>query len=160
MPTQTYIPLATVTLATTATSVTFSSIPATYRDLIIVVNGTGSTSGEYRVRFNGDTGSNYISVYMYAPTPQSGAATNTYLGASIGPTSPQPTIFQVMDYSATDKHKTVLYRTGLVDSGATFYVSANAVRWASTTAITSCSFTMPSGSFNTGLTVNLYGIVS
>ena len=44
MPTPTYTPLATVTLGTSAASVTFSSIPATYRDLILIFDGTGSGS--------------------------------------------------------------------------------------------------------------------
>jgi hypothetical protein len=36
MPTSTYVALATTTLGATAASVTFSSIPATYRDLLLV----------------------------------------------------------------------------------------------------------------------------
>ena len=59
MPTPTYTPLATVTLGTAASSVTFSSIPATYRDLILVVNATTSADGIPSLRFNGDSGNNY-----------------------------------------------------------------------------------------------------
>jgi hypothetical protein len=57
MPTPTYTPLATVTLGTTAASVTFSSIPATYRDLIFVLSGLGG-SANITLRYNGDSGSN------------------------------------------------------------------------------------------------------
>jgi len=65
MPTPTYTPLATVTLGSTAASVTFSSIPATYRDLILIITAqrTGSPVN-VGMRFNGDSGSNYSSVFM------------------------------------------------------------------------------------------------
>jgi hypothetical protein len=68
MPTSTYVALATTTLGATAASVTFSSIPATYRDLVLVYNGTTSANIGVDVEFNGDTNSaNYSRVFMYAP---------------------------------------------------------------------------------------------
>jgi hypothetical protein len=66
MPTPTYTPLATVTLGSSASSVTFSSIPGTYRDLILIFDGTGSgTTGNLRMTFNGSTLSNFTDVRMY-----------------------------------------------------------------------------------------------
>jgi hypothetical protein len=44
MPTQTYVALASETLATSASSVTFAGIPATYRDLVLIVFA-GTSSG-------------------------------------------------------------------------------------------------------------------
>jgi hypothetical protein len=63
---------------------------------------------------------------------------------------------QIMDYSATDKHKTVLFESGSgVD--AELYVSAG--RWASTSAVTSVTLkdnqVRP---LQTGTTISLYGI--
>jgi hypothetical protein len=78
MPTPTYTPLATVTLASTASSVTFSSIPATYRDLVVVHNnfGTVNNDANSNFRFNGDSGSNYSRVYAFwSGSIVSGAAT-------------------------------------------------------------------------------------
>jgi len=40
----TYTPIASVTLSSAQASVTFSSIPQTYTDLVLVVNGSTATS--------------------------------------------------------------------------------------------------------------------
>jgi WD40 repeat protein len=168
MPTPTYTPLATVTLGTTAASVTFSSIPATYRDLRIVFSALGTTNdASVEMRFNGDTGSNYTQVYMLGTT--SGAASGTYsttlhyfyIGMGLSTSSVyNPATIDLMDYSATDKHKTSLIRSnGRINDGS-MATSALAGRWANTGAITSVAFTPTGGSFATGTTVNLYGIAS
>jgi len=62
MPTPTYTPLATVTLGSATSSVTFSSIPATYRDLILIFDGTRTGNNNVQYRFNSDTGTNYSTV--------------------------------------------------------------------------------------------------
>jgi len=60
----TYTPIATNTLASVSTGVTFSSIPSTYTDLVLVINyrldGTG-TGAAGALRFNSDSGSNKAS---------------------------------------------------------------------------------------------------
>jgi len=60
MPT-TYEPIATTTLGSAQTSVTFSSISGSYTDLIIVCNAkiTSGNGETIRFQFNSDTGSNY-----------------------------------------------------------------------------------------------------
>jgi len=53
---KTYEPIATTTLGSNQTTITFSSIPSTYTDLVIVSN-MGTTTASYPfIRFNGDTG--------------------------------------------------------------------------------------------------------
>jgi hypothetical protein len=157
MPTPTYTPLATVTLATTATSLTFSSIPSTYRDLVIVVDGTDAAFTNVVLRFNGDSGSNYSNVLMrpgVPPATASEAFTDNlgYVG-QLG-TSRGNTIIQIMDYSATDKHKTALGRGNVASTSLGAFVT----RWANTSAIT--SVLVQGSTFQTGTTVNLYGIAS
>jgi len=52
----TYTPIATQTLSSAVTSVTFSSIPQTYTDLILVMNVTNSSATVYKaLQFNTDT---------------------------------------------------------------------------------------------------------
>jgi len=158
MPTPTYTPLATVTLGTTASSVTFSSIPATYRDLIFILSGLGG-SANITLRYNGDSGSNYSFVDMVgngsSTSSSSGTGTFAYGGAMT--TSGQGNnIVQIMDYSATDKHKTSLART----SYATNYAIAYASRWANTSAITSVVVGASSGTFSSGHTLSLYGVIA
>jgi hypothetical protein len=57
----TYEAIATQTLGSAAASVTFSSIPGTYTDLVIVCTPLRVTAGaeELVFQFNSDTGSNY-----------------------------------------------------------------------------------------------------
>jgi hypothetical protein len=163
MPTPTYTALATRTLTGTASSVVFSTIPATYRDLILVCSGTSSNTAINSIflRFNSDTGSNYAYVAMYGISGGAGSGATTLTGAVAGLTissSVNANITQIMDYSATDKHKTVLSRqNSLGDS----FVRASTSRWANTAAITSITCVIDTGAnFNSGSTFSLYGIIS
>jgi hypothetical protein len=156
MPTATYTPLATVTLASAASSVTFSSIPATYRDLILVVNGNTTDNQFTGFQFNTDSGSNYSFVRMFSG-PSSSSDTRTYgLLTSGNPSLTLNAIAQIMDYSATDKHKTVLVRSNIPADN----VAAHAVRWANTSAITSLAVAAISTTWAVGTTINLYGVIA
>ena len=159
MPTATYTPLATVTLGSAAASVTFSSIPATYRDLILVIGG-GSASGQnIYIRNNGDTGSNYSYVWMVGTGSTTISQSGTRDAATVGSmfNSQGNAIIQLMDYSATDKHKTYLGRSGNA-ANETF---AGASRWANTAAITSMVvFLAGSANWNSATTFSLYGVIA
>ena len=160
MATPTYTALATITLSSSASSVTFSSIPSTYRDLVLVVNATQAASKNVQMRINGDSGSNYSDVIAFGYS--GGTVSNSASGAqirlstsSIG--SNWQTTVQIQDYSATDKHKTILQR----ENTDTTYVKMLAGRWASTSAVTSISlgsYTGDTGDFASGSTFSLYGI--
>jgi hypothetical protein len=157
MPTPTYTPLATVTLGSSASSVTFSSIPATYRDLIVVFVGSASTAADLRIQLNADTGSNYSFVYAFGAPPSVFSAAGTQNGLTFGAVDGNQTLskISIMDYSATDKHKTSLTRW---DSASSNAVAMYASRWANTAAVTSLLVFPTSGTLSTGATVNLYGI--
>jgi hypothetical protein len=167
LPTPTYTPLATVTLGSSASSVTFSNIPATYRDLILVSATTNSNTGaqDAFLRYNGDTGSNYNLVY--ADISNNGNIISSSLSSVnyqyhfynySGTSSTINTcIVQLMDYSATDKHKTVLHRFGSANNMIGMYAS----RWASTAAINSVQlYTFGGPTFQTGSTFSLYGVIA
>jgi peptide methionine sulfoxide reductase MsrA len=159
--TPTYTALANITLGSTASSVTFSSIPATYRDLVLVMNGNATTGGPFAfLRFNGDTGSNYNYVLMYgdgssAASTSSANQTQGYIGNNDA-AGLNTTIAQIMDYSGTDKHKSYLSRNGRGGG----LVIATAGRWANTNAVTSMSVTTSTSTFTAGSTFALYGIAS
>ena len=160
MGTPTYTALATVTLGSSASSVTFSSIPATYRDLVLVAAAKTGVGDDYTViRVNSDSGSNYSRVQMLGTGSvfNSGAFSSetAFLGSYFGGTDNCSNTYHFMDYSATDKHKTVLMRTNI--EGRTM---ASANRWASTSAITSIYLAANTGPFQTGSTFALYGIAS
>jgi hypothetical protein len=156
MGTPTYTPLANVTLGATAATVTFGSIPATMRDLVLVVNGKVSANQFTGLRFNSDSGSNYSFVRMFAG-PTSNTDTRTYGLLMTGDsTADTVSIAQIMDYSATDKHKTFLVRSNTAANN----VAAHAVRWANTAAITTVAVEAISTTWAVGTTFALYGIAS
>ena len=162
-PVSTYVPLATITLSATDSEILFSSIPATYRDLIVVINGSTSSNTLVWSRINGDTGTNYGYVVMTGSSSvysSAGTFNVAYLsdGTVLSNTRIMITM-QVMDYSATDKHKTALVRSDSTLSGTTA-VYASAHRWANTNAVTSVSVNTNTGSWNIGSTFSLYGIAS
>jgi hypothetical protein len=57
----TYEPIATTTLGTSESSVTFSSISGSYTDLVLIcaVKNTANNGDEVAFQLNSDTGSNY-----------------------------------------------------------------------------------------------------
>jgi hypothetical protein len=154
MPTSTYVALQTTTLSASASSVTFSSIPSGYRDLILVMNGTGQNA-ILLLRFNGDSGSNYSAVRMYGTGSTTGSTSGTDTGIQYGyvPTAGAQNRYQIFDYSATDKHKSVLAHRSEWSGG----IVAIAGRWANTDAITSIEV-YSANNLDSGHTLSLYGI--
>jgi hypothetical protein len=156
-------PLANLTLGSSATSMTFSSIVGTYRDLLLVCSFINATAdGDYvAVKINNDTGSNYNSVTMLGNG--SAASSANYASSTLGWLTVgggfdltrgqlQTTFF---DYAQTDKHKSFITRNGTSSRG----VEAIGSRWASTSAITSLNIYSVNGwSFAAGSTFALYGV--
>ncbi len=164
-PTSTYTKLATITLTGTDSEIVFADIPATYRDLVLVMSARGTRSATVDtvgMRFNGDSGSNYPGVLMFGSgsTAFSFAGTRTGINLDIIPAASTAsgtygsTKSQIMDYSATDKHKTALTRYDTSVDGT----GADANRWANTAAITSLTLYCANASFASGSTFSLYGI--
>jgi hypothetical protein len=153
----TYEAIATNTLGSNTASVTFSSIPGTYTDLVLIINGTQSSSGYPWFQLNGDTASNYSDTQLYATTSvASSRDTNQTLGYSGAFTTSQSTmIFHFMNYSNTTTYKTVLTR----DQQGIDGVWAGCTLWRSTAAINSIYLHGDGArTFQTGTTFSLYGI--
>jgi hypothetical protein len=159
----TYTPIASQTLSSAAASVTFSGIPQTYTDLVVVVNATNSSGGDNAValRFNGDTGSNYSMTRISgdgtsASSERNSNSTLMYLGLS-NSTVYNSDIYHIMNYSNTTTNKTVLGRGNVANSR----VRASVGLWRNTAAITSVTvINDASVNFASGSTFNLYGIAS
>jgi hypothetical protein len=159
----TYTPISTQTLGSATASVTFSSIPSTYTDLMLVSSITNSSAGSnysLSFRFNGDTGSNYSNTYLYGngSSATSGRESGTFI--NIGNTTFtsgtfSPMTISIQNYANTTTYKTIIGRGNNVGA----YVMAAVGLWRSTTAITSITiapeFTV---NWNAGSTFTLYGI--
>jgi hypothetical protein len=159
MPT-TYEPIATNTVSgSSTTQIDFNSIPATYTDLVIVANATGSTSGQgINLTFNGSaTGYSSTRLYGNGSAASSDRQTSgTFINFALGSIDAgQLIIGQVMNYTNSTTNKTVLLR----QNTASAFVGALVGLWANTNAITSLSLkaggTM---TFVAGSTFTLYGI--
>lgn len=157
-------PIAWQSLASASASVTFSSIPGTYRDLRLVVTYTTSVNGGFYTRLNGDSAANYSQVSMTgngstASSTSSSGSTAFYdaLQLTNSSTSIGMAFFDYLDYSATDKHKTILIRAGNNGTPGPG-TEASTARWASTAAITSMVLTAPGATFSIGTTFALYGV--
>jgi hypothetical protein len=159
MPTPTYTALANLTLNGSQSSVTIASISQSYRDLIVVINPSGNQVQDVVMSINGSS-SDFSGVRMIGYS--GGAGSSTYSNSN-GITVLQDNanavmILQFMDYSATDKHKTILARQNRPNDSV---VSATAHRWASTSAITSITFTPTSPyQYISGATFTVYGVAA
>lgn len=159
----TYSTIATTTVSSAANTVTLSSIPSTYTDLILVVQGTTSTgTGTHSVtlRVNGDTGTNYSvtivdgsgsSVATYAESNQ----TSLNLGIFATPNQAN-SIFCIQNYANTTTNKTFLGR----GNNSNDYLRVGVGLWRNTVAINSVSIFNSATTFAAGTTMTLYGITA
>lgn len=165
MPTPTYTPLANITLGSSAASVTFSSISQAYRDLVLVVTGGSLSSGaQMTMQFNSTTTTSYYMVTMEGDGASTASSSDnldnlktSILNSPFRPGELGNGIINIMDYSATDKHKSVLAR---VNNGGRM-TGAAAGRWESTSAITTVKvYLSNTQSWDAGATFSLFGIAA
>lgn len=153
----TYTPLANITLGGTDTEIVFGSIPSIFRDLVILTDATSDANSGLYLRFNGDTSSNYSTVGAYGNGSSAISFSQTlgFTNANFISSGRGVNTMQIMDYSATDKHKTLLGRASYAGNQA----QMAAARWANTAIITQVSLFMDGGrTFQSGSTFSLYGI--
>ena len=159
----TYESIATQTLGSATASVTFSSIPGTYTDLVLVANLKSVTgTKDFVVQFNGDTGSNYSWTALsgggsvaYSESVANGTKGYLEYVAYIGTSLNANTITSFMNYSNTTTNKIYLSR----GNNASYGTGAVTGLWRSTSAITSISVFFDSGgNIDVDSTFSLYGI--
>jgi hypothetical protein len=160
---RTYEPIATTTLGSNTADYTFSSIPGTYTDLVVVCsNFKNTTANTLCLRFNSDTGSNYSWTTLSAFTSVSSlSANNDSRGVALGGyieglSSSTPGVYtgNIFNYSNTTTYKTCLAR----GSNSANDVEEIVGLWRSTSAITSITVRPSGGNMITGTVLSLYGI--
>lgn len=158
MPAPTYDLISEQTLSNTAATVTFSSIPGAYKDLVlecVTSNSTGTTAIQFQV--NSDTGSNYSRTILYGDGTNAASTrdlSQTSGAIGLSSTDQSTTFFHFMSYANTNVNKTVIARGGSAGSQTRAGVSL----WRSTSAITSIVLALGSGSFASGCTFRLWGV--
>jgi hypothetical protein len=156
----TYEPIATTTLGSAAASITFSSIAATYTDLrVVFVSKCTAGSNTIRLRFNGDSGSNYSRTSLEGSGASATSAQNASTdNAFIGATNTLMTLCNVDVFSyAGSTYKTLLSELAQ-DQNGSGSVRRTVCLWRSTSAITSIEIYVSGTTFDAGTTATLYGI--
>jgi hypothetical protein len=169
--TSSYDSIQTVTVgAGGASSISFTSIPSTYKHLQIRAIGRTTDSGVVDSttawRFNSDSGANYTlhlligdgtSASAYAGTGRDNAS--TYLaGAGASANVFGAMVMDVLDYTNTNKYKTIRSLFGTDTNGSGGRVMLDSNLWLNTAAITSISATPVTGTFTQYSSFALYGI--
>lgn len=159
----TYDPIATTTLSSAASTITFTSITSAYTDLKVVLRFSPSNDDRAICTFNSDNGANY-SVTVLNGT---GSAVSTGLDRDINYIQPsrnagaaneqQLVIMDIFNYSGSTR-KCVLSDVAADRNGAGLTVKSINL-WRSTSAINRIDFKLlNSNNYNIGTTVTLYGI--
>ena len=171
-PTGSMYHIASTTLSTASSTVTFGSIPADYTHLQIrVLSKSTTTTGTdaYGIlRFNTDSGANYSYHGLYANGSAAygdiaGANTtfalfyDTMRSATGFENKFGVTVIDVLDYGNTNKYKTVRALGGY-DSNDYGFIALTSSNWRNTAAISTVTLTLGSGDFATYSSVSLYGI--
>lgn len=163
--TGTYTLIASSVFGSANNSVTFSSIPGTYTDLVLVCSikaDAGTPNARLLINATTTPLASFTQLQGAATAAANFAAGNGGTGGYLYGTYYNPLvtgsyktiIFNLMDYANTTTHKSVLIRT----SGASDAVEIMAGLWQSTNAITQLNISTGSNNFDTGSTFRLYGI--
>ena len=159
-----YEVISTQTLGTATSAITFSSIPQTYTDLVLIANSSTTTVASSEINkmtFNSDTASNY------STTATSGDSSNAYSfrqtsvgyiragrNSQNGDSYFVPNKIQIMNYANATTYKTIIAS----GAEATVYIELDVGLWRSTSAITSVTLTAGTNNYKVGCTFTLYGI--
>jgi hypothetical protein len=163
--------ISSVTTSGSQSTVSFTSIPGTYTDLILKVVGQASTSGGVRavsVQFNGDTGNNYDWIYTGFTGTSTNVTTTSFNTNSVLVGAIPDTLLsggqgqftaEFDNYSGTTFKKSASGYTGVVagTTAANAYGLTYGGDWHNTAAITSITVGLSSGNFVNGTIVALYG---
>lgn len=146
-------------------SVSISSIPATYKELVIYVENPipSNNGGDLRIRFNGDTGSNYVHTLGFAGVVGSSKSSSTQIiitdsqNNTAGVTG--AVAVTIPNYSNAVANKLAFANFAITSSSnsANWNFGLSLGVWNNTAAINEITFFYQSGTHSSG-TVYVYGV--
>lgn len=154
----TYVALATQTLAVATNTVSFTSIDQNYTDLYLTVFCPGAPSGgDWQMRFNNDSATNYSRTFLFGTGSVAGSGrTSNSNVLSVGANRTNGWLkMNIQNYSNTTTNKTILWEVGSAGED----IAAIVGLYRSTSAITRLDF-VTGPTFPIGSTFNLYGIAA
>ena len=170
----TYKAIATTTVGSGgAANITFSSIPQTYTDLVVLMSfrdsaNTGNQATQLRIRFNGDTGNNYnykvLEAFSGTGTQSYGASSTSFASGSTAPTSSTTSnvfsnsMIYVPNYTSSNIKSFSSDGVAEYNSSSLGVLDLVASNWTGTSAITSITCYCATGDLVQYSTATLYGI--
>ena len=174
MPTPTYSAISKTVLTSNQATITFSGIPSTYTDLVLLISArhTGAyNGGSLQVRLNGST-SSYSLTRLYGNS--TGTASNTqtslnaagFYGGGADGSSDTANSFSSAEIYLTNYASSSIYKSMLAsgvsetnsNAGNSAYIEANAFLWANTASTTQIDLFVSGASLVSGSRFDLYGI--
>ena len=172
---KTYDPIATYTVSSSSTATyTFSSIPSTYTDLVVIASVRSDTAANttgFLSQVNSATGNSYDGFYLRGDGT---SVTSARYNKFINPTYAAPVgtmvansatagifsnhIINWMSYSNTTTYKAFLARNNSANNTATGYVEEVVNMYFGSAAISSITLFPEVGNFVAGSTMTIYGI--
>ena len=156
-------------LTSSASSVTFSSIPSDYKHLqvrALVQTSNGNYNGELNVQFNGVGGTSYSHHALWGNggsvisdgTTSTDGIERIYVTGSTTASVFGAVIIDILDYSSTNKNTTVRSLNGYAGSNGEIHLTSGMFN--NTAAVTSITFDSASAAQNlqSGSRFSLYGV--
>jgi hypothetical protein len=143
-------------------TITFSSIPSTYKHLQVrILAQNGNANKNLSIQFNGDTATNYSRHLLYGTGASALAAADATVANADAYISPSggfgAAIIDILDYANTNKYKTTRALGGY-DANGSGWITLASGSWRSTSAITSISFSNFGNNFAQYSSFALYGV--
>jgi hypothetical protein len=167
--TTSYESIATTTLGSSQATITFSSIPSTFKHLQVRMIGRGtnaSNSVDVFIRYNGSTSTYYRGHQLYGEGTTAYASADSATASGYAAYIPGNTntanvfgvaVLDVLDYADTNKNKTSRSLTGYDSNGGGIILLRSSL-WQTTSAVNQIELVCSAGSFDTYSKFALYGI--
>lgn len=155
-----YESIATTNVSTAVSSVTFSSIPNTYKHLQLRMFWKTSTAAENNLSINSSGFARRHQIYADGSGVSAGSnANNSSVGGyyEVNTNIFTTTVLDILDYTVTNKYKTTKCLWGF-DANGSGYVGMTSGLWADTSAITSIVLSPSAGTYQQYSSFALYGI--
>ncbi len=157
--------ISTQVLTGTASTISFTSIPSTFKHLQLRIAARPISDGNAAIqyRFNSDTGSNYFWRYLassgtmtsYGVTPAATQIKATLFYWGMSATFPTAQVCDILDYANVNKWKTLRAFSGQTGSNAN-ELGLHSGHWENTSAISSIDILI--NNCATGSRFSLYGV--
>ena len=167
-----YESIQTVNVTSNTATISFTSIPSTFKHLQIraIAKATRTSSGQttFRYQFNSDTATNYSYHRLFgdgASVVSDGGPNQNYgylyFGANTNDTANSfgASVWDILDYTNTNKAKTIRYIGGVSNNNTTGGVSMGSSAWFGTSAVNRIDISTDGGwNFLQYSSFALYGI--